>query len=239
MAGRTIMAVMAHPDDAELTCAGAIARWVREGDRAVLVVATDGARGGKEVGSDAVGMTQTREREQQEAARVIGFSDVVHLGFPDGDVTDDERLRGALVEQIRRIRPDVAVVMDPLTVIYRDSYVNHRDHRMLGMALLDALYPEASNAGYFPEQVEAGLAPHKVPELLLVNTEQPNYWVDITETIDARFDALRCHRSQIRLWPENGEAIIRQQRELAAVIGVEHGMAYAEAYRRVVANPLT
>jgi hypothetical protein len=61
----------------------------------------------------------------------------------------------------------------------------------------------------------------------------------VSGTIDIRFDALRCHRSQIRLWPENGEAIIRQQREYAAVIGTEHGMGYAEAFRRVVVNPLT
>jgi LmbE family N-acetylglucosaminyl deacetylase len=241
MASRTILTVMAHPDDAELTCAGSIARWVREGGRAVLVIATDGSRGGKHPEPNLSGeaMARTRRSEQIEAAALIGFAEIVSLGFGDGELQEDDALRGALVEQIRKWRPQTAVAMDPLTVIYRDSYINHRDHRVLGMALLDALYPQASNAGYFPEQLERGLQPHKVPELLLANSEHPNFWVDVTDTIDIRFDALRCHRSQIRLWPENGEAIIRQQRDYAGVIGTEHGMTYAEAFRRVVVDPLS
>lgn len=238
MPNRVILVVVAHPDDAELTCAASIARWVKEGDVAVLAVATDGSRGGKFPESDARAMATTRAEEQRMAAATIGFSDVVTLQFEDGSLSDDEDLRSTLVEQIRRIRPDVVVTMDPLTVIYRNSYVNHRDHRMLGMALLDALYPEASNAGYYPAQIAAGLQPHKVPELLLVQSEVPNYWVDVSETLEVRFEALRCHQSQVRLWPENGETVIRQQREYAASLGVEHGMRYAEAFRRVVVNPL-
>lgn len=234
----TILVVVAHPDDAELSCAGAVARWIREGGRAVLLIATDGARGGKDAGSDQSAMVRQRRQEQREAAKIVGFAEVVFLGFPDGELQEDPALHGALVEQIRRIRPDRVVMLDPLTVIYRNSYVNHRDHRVLGLSMLDAMYPQASNAGYFPEQVERGLKPHKVPEVLLASTDQPNYWVDVSETLEIRFEALRRHASQIRLWPENGEAIIRQQREFAGVLGLEHGARYLEEYRRVVVNPL-
>jgi LmbE family N-acetylglucosaminyl deacetylase len=239
MKGKRIMAVVAHPDDLELTGAGTVVRWVREGAEAILVVATDGARGGKIEGSDEPNMAAERRREQLDAAGVMGIRETVFLGFPDGELNDDETLRGSLVEQLRRHRPDVAMVMDPLTVIYRNYYVNHRDHRMLGMAMLDALYPEASNAAYFPSQIEDGLEPHKVPELLLAQTDQPNYWVDVSDTLETRFQALGRHRSQTRLWPEDGEAVIRQQREVASLLGVEHGMTYAEAFRRVVPNPLS
>lgn len=238
MTGRTILLAVPHPDDAELTCAGTVARQVREGDRAILLVATDGARGGKELGTIGAALRDERRREQEEAATLIGFDRVAHLSLPDGELENTIELRGALVEQIRGIRPDIVIIMDPLTVIYRNSYVNHRDHRELGMAMLDALYPQASNPGYFPEQLGRGLHPHKVPELLLAQTDHPNHWVDVTGTIDIRFDALRCHRSQIRLWPENGEAVIRQQRELASVLGGEHGVGYVEEFRRVVVNPL-
>lgn len=238
MSGRTILVVMAHPDDAELSCAGSVARWIREGHRAILVIASDGSRGGKHHDADHQAMTSTRQAEQRASADLIGFDQVVYLGFPDGDLRDEEALRGALVGQIRRVRPDVAMVMDPLTVIFQDSYVNHRDHRVLGMAMLDALYPAASNAGYFPEQLEAGLRLHKVPELLLATTERPNYWVDVSDTLEVRFQALRCHASQIRLWPDNGEVVIEQQRWVAEMIGAEHGYRYAEAFRRVVVNPL-
>src|SRR4051794_2441092 len=116
MTGRRVLVLAAHPDDCELSCAGAIARWVREGDRAVLLIATDGARGGKYAGVQMEHVIRERRDEQVEAAAVIGFEDVVFLGFPDGDLVDDERLRSALVEQIRRLRPDVVVMLDPLTV---------------------------------------------------------------------------------------------------------------------------
>lgn len=235
---RTILVVMAHPDDAELTCGGSISRWSREGDRVVLVLATDGARGGTPGGAGSGSIAETRRREAEEAAKVLGIDRLAFLGFSDGDLLDDESFRGALVRQIRSVRPHVAVAMDPLAVIQGNAYVNHRDHRMLGIALLDALYPEASNAAYFPEHLEVGLEPHKVPELLLVNTDHPNHWVDVSDTLDARFAALRCHASQIRLWPENGEVVIRQQRDLAAVRGLEHGVRYAEEFRRIVVNPL-
>jgi LmbE family N-acetylglucosaminyl deacetylase len=190
------------------------------------------------VGAEEAAMVRERRREQEQAAEVIGFRDVNFLGFPDGELEEGPDLRGALVEVIRRVRPDVALFMDPMTVIYRNSYVNHRDHRALGMAMLDAMYPQASNAFYFPGQIEAGLSPHKVPEFLLAQSDQPNYWVDVSDTLDIRFDALRCHASQIRLWPENGEAVIREQHELASVRGVEHGVRYVEEFRRVVINPL-
>lgn len=239
MSDRSVLVVVAHPDDCELTCAGSIARWVGEGDRAVLLVATNGGRGGKDPGSEEQVVAHTRKHEQEEAARVIGFSGVEWLGFYDGELRNDSALRGAIVKQVRSIRPDIVLCMDPLTVIYRNSYVNHSDHRALGMATLDALYPQASNAGYFKEQIDDGLAPHKVPELLLAQSDQPNHWVDVSKTLDRRFEALRRHRSQMRLWPEAGEAVIRQQRELAGVLGTQYGARYVEEFRRIVVNPLS
>lgn len=238
MPDRTILVIMPHADDAELTCDASVARWVREGDRAILLLATDGARGAKFT-SDPDRMMRERRDEQLAAAEVVGYQEVRFLGFPDGDLEDNLELRRALVREIRRTRPDLVILLDPLTVIHRNSYVNHRDHRMLGMAALDAMYPEASNAGFFPEDLGGDLELHKVPEVLLATTDSPNYWVDVTDTLELRFDALRKHASQIHLWPDNGEAVIREQRALAALIGREHGMGYAEEFRRVVVNPLS
>jgi LmbE family N-acetylglucosaminyl deacetylase len=101
------------------------------------------------------------------------------------------------------------------------------------------MYPEASNAGYFPDDLGGDLQLHKVPEVLLAITDSPNYWVDVTDTLEVRFSALRKHASQVRLWPDDGEAVIGEQRALAEVIGREHGMGYAEEFRRVVVNPLS
>ncbi len=237
-AEKVILAVMPHPDDLELTCAASMAGWIRSGATGHLLMATNGARGAKVPGSDRERMSATREMEQREAAAIIGFRGVEFLGLEDGEVEDNEPLRRELVRRIRLVRPDVVVAIDPLTVIYENSYVNHRDHRQLGMALLDSLYPMASNAAYFPEQVDEGLLPHKVPELLLTKSNHPNYFVDVTDLLDVRIEALRCHRSQLRLWPDAGEAIVRQQREEAASLGLEQGVQYAEAFRRIIASPL-
>jgi len=199
---------------------------------------TDGARGGKVAGSDPGAIAEIRKREQREAAGLLGFQDVRFLGFPDGELEETSHLRKALVGEIRLVRPERVIMLDPLTVILQNSYVNHRDHRVLGMCMLDALYPEASNAGYFPEQLERGLRLHKVPEVLLALSEQPNYWVDVSDTLELRFDALRRHKSQIRLWPDGGESVIEEQREQARRLGQHHGVQYAEEFRRVVVNPL-
>lgn len=236
---KRVLVMVAHADDAELTCAGTLVSMIRLGAQVTLLVATDGARGGKHVGVDVRAISDVRRAEQQEAARRLGVATVVALPFADGELRNDGLLRGALVEQIRRVRPDLAIIMDPQTLIYRDVYVNHTDHRELGMAALDAMYPLASNAGYYPEQLDEGLELHKVPECWLAQTEHPNHWMDVSESLDTRFDALRAHRSQVSLWPEQGEAVIRQYREWASVAGVRHGVRYAEEFRRVVVNPLT
>lgn len=236
---RTVMAVVAHPDDAELTCGGTLVRCSNEGAHTVLVVATDGGRGGKHTAKDQDHVVAQRRAEQEAAADKLGIPEVVFLGFSDGELQDNDTLRGSLVEQIRRVRPELVMLMDPLTVVARNSYINHRDHRVLGMACLDALYPQASNPFYFPDQLERGLAPHKVPELWLAASEQANHWVDVSLTLDRRFEALRCHRSQVQLWPEGGEGVIRQQYHFAAVAGVQHGVRYAEEFRRIVVDPLS
>lgn len=237
MKHRTILVVMPHPDDLELTCGASVAKWAGNGDRLVLVVATNGARGGKYASADAEEVRQVREAEQRGAAGLLGIAEVRFLDFIDGELEESEGLRRALVEQIRSVRPDMVVIIDPLTVIYRDSYVNHRDHRVLGMAMLDALYPQASNAGYFPDQLERGLQPHKVNELLLAKTDSANYWVDVDDTIDLRFEALHVHKSQMRLWPDQGEGIVAEQRAEAMVNAIGRGYRYAETFRRVIASP--
>src|SRR5438270_13733465 len=100
MSGRTILAVVPHPDDLELSCAASICRWIDEGDRAVLVVATDGAFGGKLPGSDYGAISALRQEEQRRAAQLLGIESGTFLGYPDGSLEDANELRGALGDQI-------------------------------------------------------------------------------------------------------------------------------------------
>jgi LmbE family N-acetylglucosaminyl deacetylase len=76
--------------------------------------------------------------------------------------------------------------------------------------------------------MEQGLYPHRASEILLCGTEHPNYFVDITETIDAKIAALRCHQSQVGDRPQFGDMV----REMAGRLGEAHGYKYAEGFYR-------
>ena len=84
----------------------------------------------------------------------------------------------------------------PEPVIINNSFVNHNDHRVTGLATVDAVYPTARDRLNFPEHLAAGLATHKVRELYLWGANQPTFTVDITPVLDAKIEALLLHRSQ-------------------------------------------
>jgi LmbE family N-acetylglucosaminyl deacetylase len=115
------------------------------------------------------------------------------MGYPDQGLEDTDAFRRDLVALIRRFRPRTVLTTDP----YR-RYLWHRDHRITGQAVCDALYPYARDHLAYPDLVEAGLAPHKVREALFWGTDSVNHRVDITRTFDRKVEALRCHASQVR-----------------------------------------
>lgn len=188
-----IMVITAHPDDAEFGAAGSVAKWTREGMRAVYVISTNGEKGTDDSGISSQQLAKIREKEQKDAAAVLGVSDVVFLGFPDQGLEDTADFRKAIVKQIRIYKPDMIITSDP----YR-RYIWHRDHRITGQVVLDAVYPYARDHLAYPDLIEEGIMPHKVKKILLFGTEDINLHVDISETFDLKFDALQCHQSQIR-----------------------------------------
>ena len=187
-----IMVISAHPDDAEFGTAGSVAKWIREGRQVVYVVCTSGEKGTDNANITFEQLAKIREKEQEDAAAVLGVSDVVFLRYPDLGLEDTFRFRKAVVRQIRIYKPEMIVTSDP----YR-RYIWHRDHRITGQVALDAVYPYARNLPAYPDLVEEGLMPHKVNKVLLFGTDNVNLRVDITETFHLKLAALRCHRSQI------------------------------------------
>jgi LmbE family N-acetylglucosaminyl deacetylase len=148
------------------------------------------------------------------------------LGYPDGEIEDTLELRGLLVELVRQIQPDVVLAPDPTAVYFGSNYINHRDHRTVGWAVLDAVSPAAANPHYFPLSGPA----FQVPALYLSSTLEPDAWVDITSCIDTKAAALACHVSQIG---EGGEWLRNVVRQRAEEAGMLAGVRYAEAFRRV------
>jgi LmbE family N-acetylglucosaminyl deacetylase len=155
----------------------------------------------------------------------MGLAGVDHLGYPDGELDNDAPLRGRLTALIRALRPEAVVAPDPTAVFFGDSYVNHRDHRELGWAVLDSLVPAASPP-YAPEAGEA----HQVGLVLLSGTLEANAWIDVTDVLATKVAAVACHESRLGGDPELVAQLIEQR---AAEEGQRAGLVHAEAFRRL------
>lgn len=224
------MVIVAHPDDADFGPAATAARWIDAGSVGWLVCCTSGDQGGEDATMDPLELAAVREREQREAARVVGYDGVSFLHQPDGALANDLALRELLVREIRSFRPDAVLATDPEVLFHGDGFVNHTDHRAAGMAAVDAVYPAARNPMAFPWLVREGLDKHVVRRLYLFWSNSPTAWVDVAPTIGRKIDALRAHASQIRE-PDRLEARIRDwAREEGERIGTDAG----EAFRVIV-----
>lgn len=221
-----VLAVYAHPDDPEISCGGALAKWARSGSVVHVLVCTRGEKGSHDPHVDEAELATRRASETTASARVLGLAGHEQLGLDDGGVENTAGLRQSLVSVIRRLQPDVVVGPDPTAVFFGDRYFNHRDHRELGWALLDAVSPAAANPHYFPD---AGPV-HSVETVLLSGTLEPNSWVDVTGTLEVKVEALLCHASQLQ---RPGEWLRNVVRERAEEGGRMAGVAHAEGFRRL------
>ncbi len=218
------LVVFAHPDDAEFMCGGTVARWAREGTAVHYCVLTDGSAGSNDPGVTREELARIREREQRAAAAVLGVREVTFLGFPDGALEVNLDTRRALTRVVRRVRPEVIVAPDPSRLWSSSGYINHWDHKQAGTLALCAVMPDAPTRLQFPELLAEGLEPYEVPNLWLA-AEEPDAFVDVTETLELKLAALAEHRSQ------GTEAAFDWVRERAARWGERVGCRYAEAFR--------
>jgi len=220
------LAVYAHPDDPEVSCAGTLARWAAAGAEVHLTICNAGDKGTHDAGADAVELAATRAAEAQAAATVMSLAGHDILGYPDGEIENDVGLRSRLVQAIRALRPEVVIAPDPTAVFFGDSYVNHHDHRAVGWAVLDACAPMAASPLYFPATGPA----HQVTTVLLSGTLAPDAWVDIGPSLEAKIEALRCHASQLGEGAELVPEVVTARAEEAGLLA---GVAYAEGFRRL------
>jgi len=227
-APRRALAITPHPDDCEGGCGGTMARWIKaSGTDMAVVLCTNGDKGTSDREMSPDRLAAVRRQEQQEAADVLGASEVVFLAYPDGGLEDTMLFRGQLVREIRRHKPELILCMDP----YRSVSHTHRDHRMSGQVAIDAAFTYAWNRKQFPEQVlQEGLEAHQVPEAFLWGSEAPDVFVDISDYLDLKAESLSRHASQMSPDPERRAERIRQG---AARQGETAGLSYAEGFRRI------
>ncbi len=221
---QTYLWVVAHPDDAEFSSAGTIARFAKEGKTVIVIQVTSGDRGSSDRTFTPEKLAGTRESEEREAARRLGVSEVVFLRQPDGALVPDIGLREKITRMIRTHRPDVIVTHDPFR-----PYALHPDHRAVGMATHDAVYPTARDHLYYPEHLASGLEPHKTAEIWYFGCEEPDVYIDITDTFDTKVDALMAHKSQVG----DGENLAERLRERSTDLAKDQPFELAEVFKSV------
>ena len=224
-----VLLVAAHPDDAEFGAGGTVARWIRGGAAVRYLVVTRGDKGTDDPAMVPAELAERREQEQRAAAGELGVSGVDFLDEPDGQVVESLQLRERITWAIRRFQPEIVMTHDPTVVFVNNEWVNHADHRAVGMVTVDAVFPTARDPLNFPEHLAAGLQPWKVAELFLWSTNEANQFVDIADSLDAKVAALRHHASQFPDFAETERWLRARSEEL----GERVGLRAAEGFRRV------
>jgi LmbE family N-acetylglucosaminyl deacetylase len=178
-------------------------------------------------------LASIRREEQLAAGKELGLKDVFFLDHTDTQLVSDLYLKEQIVRIIRTVRPHTVITMDPTFYFYSGpefSFINHTDHRAVSLATLDAVFPLCRDRLTFPEHEKEGLAPHKVPELLLVNFTTPNHVVDISSVWDKKVEILKHHTSQFS--DVNGFIKVMKQRSDFFAKGT--GYTYAENFTRLL-----
>jgi LmbE family N-acetylglucosaminyl deacetylase len=194
-----VLVVLAHPDDPEFYCGGTVARWAASGCEVHYCLLTCGDKGSDDDKTPPEQLASIREKEQRAAANVLGVTQVRFLNEPDGYLMPSLELRENIVRVIRQVRPRIVITCDPTNFFPSNRYINHADHRAAGQATLDAVFPAARSALYFPKlYTEEALEPHKVREVYVAGAQHPDMTIDITDYFEQKIEALSKHRSQIQ-----------------------------------------
>ena len=194
---KVVLGVAAHPDDLDVIAGGTLAQFAQHGAQIHYLILTDGGKGSDDSSMTSAELTELRRAEQQVALEMVGGTSITFLDYPDGELENTLELKKQIVKEIRRVKPDVVITMDP-TVVYSASSgrINHPDHRAAGQATLDAVFPLARDRLAFPDLLTEGHDPHKVATVLLSNFDSNNFEVDISDTYPIKLEAIKAHASQ-------------------------------------------
>jgi LmbE family N-acetylglucosaminyl deacetylase len=224
------LVVISHPDDAEFGAGPTIAKLSMAGVRVDYVVTTDGAKGTEDPDVTPEQLATTRMAEQRAAADILGVTDIVHLGYPDGYLVPSLDVRRDITRQIRRYRPDLVITQNPQRRLDHNPFIGHPDHLATGEATLASVYPAARDHLNFPELwTDERLEPWKVRQVLLTGVEQPNLWVDVADTFDTGLAAILAHASQV-----DPDEVPERMRERSRTVGEPEGFELAQAFLSII-----
>ena len=175
-----LLAIAAHRDDVELTCAGTLLRAVDLGQTTGILDLTQGETGTR-------GSAELRAEEAMKAAKLMGVSERRNAGLPDAHLANTDEMRRVVVEQIRHFRPRVVILPFPVG--------RHPDHRLASELARDACFL-AGLAKYDAPGIPH--RPHKILYALAYREDpvKPTFVVDISAQMERKMAAIRCYASQ-------------------------------------------
>lgn len=231
------LVIVAHPDDAEFQAGATLAKWSRGGAIVHHLVLTDGSKGTWDADVDQDALVRRRQHEQRDAALALGATgECLFLGETDGELGAGTELRGRVAEVIRRLRPEVILGHDPWK-----RYRLHPDHHAAGRLCVDGIVA-ARDPFFHPEQLRAGLQPHRPAALLLFEADEDNH-TETVEEVDLikRLAALEAHVSQMETTHfyrvgdgDPLDAFRRRERDRLESAGTTTGVPLAERYHLII-----
>jgi LmbE family N-acetylglucosaminyl deacetylase len=224
------LVISPHPSDPDFGIGGTALRWAREGKNVIYVICTNGDKGTTDPELLPDELAKIREQEQLKAAGMLGVKNVIFLRHPDLGLQDTPELKKEILKLILTYRPVVVATCNPFSQ-GNQKYISNPDHRVLGRLVLDVVWPTCLAPNNYRDLLKQGLKPHKVQELLIWGTGEPNYYVDITPTYDIKMSACYCHQSQIG--PQGNQDFIKMLPESFKTAGKVIGVPYAESFYRI------
>lgn len=215
LAGRTVLAVFAHPDDESLACGGTLARLSDAGVRVVLICASHGEAGSI---SDAAlvpdgDLGGVRMRELREAAAVLGIADVIVLDHSDGNLRwkDSPQFENEIVDAVRRYRADAVITFDEDGLYWHIDHIGVHDRTWDAVASMGAdappLYFVTMQRGVMRGIVDAAQLKNGLtsassfwgitPDAFGLSAPTPSFVIDVRDWVPRKLAALRCHRTQM------------------------------------------
>jgi LmbE family N-acetylglucosaminyl deacetylase len=206
-----VMAIVAHPDDMEYGAAAAIAKWTTAGAVGAYLIATRGEAGIDDVDPEETALVRTAE--QSASAKIVGVDVVDFLDVHDGIIQATPALRRAIVQDIRRFRPDTVITMN-----HRETWgpgiLNSADHRALGQAVLDAVM-DAANRWIFRDVGD----PHRTARVLVAGSPQSTHGIDVSVFVDVAVESLAAHEEYLAALGDHPMADPKWLREMLTATG--------------------
>lgn len=217
-----VLAIVAHPDDAELLCAGTLARAKTDGAAIGVCVLCQGDKGQPDPPTE--NLADIRRREMQAAVGLLG-AELLEGGFCDGELFDGNDSRKVIIELVRRFRPSL--------ILSHAKNDYHADHRAASQ-LSEAASWLCASRGYRTDSTPLPCPPAVWwMDTIEMTGFEPHFCLDITDHLDLKRQMLRCHESQLARGSQTHFAPLEElmQRQ-AEARGAQFGVRAAEAFRQ-------